>query len=77
MNESEATGPVLKAGPMAAFTEAIAVMARAEMVCLVEGILEILNGYFPEFRVVLAVGQVYLPSGMRSCFILSQAARAC
>lgn len=53
MKESEATGPVLKAGPMAAFTEAIAVMARAEMVCLVEGILEIFNGYFQNFELFL------------------------
>jgi hypothetical protein len=44
MKESDATGPVLKAGPMAAFTEAIAVMAKAEMVCLVKGILEVFNG---------------------------------
>jgi hypothetical protein len=43
MKESEATGPVLKAGPIAAFTEAIAVMARAEIVCLLEGILEKVN----------------------------------
>jgi hypothetical protein len=43
MKESEATGPVLKPGPMAAFTEAIAVMASAEIVCLVEGIMGIFN----------------------------------
>jgi hypothetical protein len=47
MKESEATGPVLKAGPKAAFTEAIAVMASAEIVCLVKGILNMfgLEGY--------------------------------
>jgi hypothetical protein len=44
MKDSEATGPVLKAGPMAAFTEAIAVIVRAEMVCLVEGIFMKING---------------------------------
>jgi hypothetical protein len=61
MKESEATGPVLKAGPMAAFTEAIAVMASAEMVCLLEGILEILDGYFRNFELfLLSVKSTYL-----------------
>lgn len=62
MKESDATGPVLKAGPMAAFTEAIAVMASAEMVCFVEGIGKF-QQRFGELRAVLAVVHVYLPSG--------------
>lgn len=39
MNEFEATGPVLKAGPMAAFTEEMAVAARTESI-MEEGIVE-------------------------------------
>jgi hypothetical protein len=53
IKESEATGPVLKAGPMAAFTEAIAVTARAEIVCLVEGILDKVNRLVFDFELSL------------------------
>lgn len=40
IHELAPTGPVLKAGPMAACTEATAMAARAERIWLEEGILK-------------------------------------
>lgn len=73
MKEFEATGPVLKAGPMAAFTEAIAIMARAEIVCLVKGISDKIHKSCLNSELFLvSFTSNYLA---RSCFILSQYSR--